>query len=72
MDLANKMLTAILVSILAFYLLIYAFVPQITGFASAVSSIDGQDWGWAVYLTFLVLIFLIVYGVASYLKTGKK
>lgn len=71
MDLVNKILSASLAVILGFYILVYAFVPQIAGFTTAISSINSQNWSWAVYLAFLVLIFVLIMGVANYLK-GKK
>ena len=72
MDLMEKILGAILTAVFAFYLLIYAFVPQLSDWASALSSVNGQDWSWSVYLVFLVLIFVIVYGLVSYMKKGKR
>lgn len=64
----GKMVTAILAVIFGFYIIINALVPQLADWATALSSVNSVDYGWTVYLAFLVLVIALVYGVVK--KSG--
>ena len=63
----DKLIGIILLITFAYQLLVSALVPQLSGWATAVSDIGGVDYGWGVYLTFLVIMFAIIY---SAVKSG--
>lgn len=69
-NLINKLVGTIIVVIFAFYLIINAFVPQLAGWADDISSIDSVDYGWTVYLIFLIIIFAVAYGVVKKMGLG--
>ena len=60
MDTKQLVLT-ILGIIFAFYIVINALVPQLSGWAAAISCVDATDYGWTVYLVFLVIALAIAY-----------
>jgi succinate dehydrogenase/fumarate reductase cytochrome b subunit len=70
MGLIDKLVGIIIVVIFAFYLLINAFVPQLSGWADDLSSVNATDYGWIVYLIFLVIIFAIAYAVVKKMGLG--
>lgn len=57
----GKLIGIILGVIFAMYLVINALVPQLAGWATAVSSVDETDYGWIIYLVFLIIMFAIAY-----------
>jgi len=64
----KQLLSAILGAIVAFYIVIYSFVPQLATWAAAVSCVDAVDYGWVIYLSFLVIMVAIVYAIVR--KSG--
>lgn len=61
----KQLLSAILGAIVGFYIVVYSFVPQLATWAAAVSCVDGVDYGWTIYLSFLVIMIAIVYGIVK-------
>lgn len=68
----DKLFSVILITIFSMYLLINAFVPQLSGWADDLSCVNAVNYDWTVYLLFLGLIFAIVYGVVKSLGIGTK
>lgn len=71
MDLINKLITVIIAVIFAFYLIINAFVPQLAGWASDISCVNATDYGWTVYLIFLIIMFAVAYAAVKMTGIGK-
>lgn len=59
----GKLISIILGAIVGFYIIINSFVPQLATWAAAVSSVDETDYGWVIYLSFLVLFVAVLYGI---------
>jgi len=57
----SKLLGTILAVIFGFYIIINALVPQLADWATAISTVNGVDYGWTVYLVFLVIVLALAY-----------
>ncbi len=68
----EKLITTIIVIIASVFIVINALVPQLSGWATAVSDVDGVDYGWGVYLLFLVAFLSVVVVATKGLGIGKK
>ena len=71
MSLINKLTATILTVIFAFYLVINAFVPFLADWADDLSCVNAVDYGWVVYLIFLLIMLAIAYAVIKTLGIGK-
>ena len=59
----GKLISIILGAIVGFYIIINSFVPQLATWATAISCVDAVDYGWVVYLSFLVMLVAVLYGI---------
>lgn len=62
-NLMGKLVATILVVIFSFYLIINALVPELDDWASDLSTVNNTDYGWVVYLIFLIIMFAVAYAV---------